>query len=82
MKTKIEIADKYTTTKIKIIVNALALNEQERFYMGQSHIANLTSYQLAKLKKELPNGSKNLIKVTKVDRISGKPIEGVIYFTL
>ena len=78
----IEIQSRYSEYSTCCVrVEPIKINDEfELATMGAEYYAYLTKGQLAKIKRELPNGAKN-VNVTKQDN-QGRDIEGEVYFNL
>jgi hypothetical protein len=79
--TTVQIEDYYGIgPAASIRVTPTQLGYQDQRPQGFTHCAHLTEGQIAKLQR-LPNGPRSL-NVTRQDRITGKAIEGEVYFNL
>jgi hypothetical protein len=75
----VQVRDYYhanVTVPVRVVVE---VNDYDG--TGFANVAELTAGQIAKLKRQLPNGPRGF-EPTEVDRFTGKDIAGRIYFTL
>ena len=79
--TTVQIEDYYGSGAVNIRVTPVELGYNDQRPQGLTHCAQVTESQIAKLQRVLPNGPKSL-NVTRQDRITGKAIEGEVYFNL
>jgi hypothetical protein len=78
--TTVQIEDYYGSGAASIRVTPIELGYNDQRPQGCTHCATITEGQIAKLQR-LPNGPKSL-NVTRQDRVTGKAIEGEVYFNL
>jgi hypothetical protein len=78
--TTVKIEGRYGIGSANIRVTPIALGRDDQKPHGLTHFATITESQIAKLKR-MQFGPKSL-NVTRQDRITGKAIEGEVYFNL
>jgi hypothetical protein len=79
--TTINIEGRYGIGSANLRLHPVELGYNDQRPQGFTHCAQVTESQIAKLQRVLPNGPKSL-NVTRQDRITGKAIEGEVYFNL